>query len=338
MFSVPLREPFVTALGRKTSTTNVSVTLRLGGGSEGRGEASGSVVMAEQKPPLLASALRRLVRRYRGFDVRRAGPLARGAWEEAGAVPAAAAAFECAAHAARMKALGLSSADWFGGALDRVESDFTLSAVSPRLAGAAARRAAAAGFRKLKVKVGAGGLREDAARVLAADRCGRRAGRRPGIIIDGNQGLTVSSALKLTERCLKEGARVLLLEQPLPREALADAARLRRRCPVPIAADESVRSPAEALRVIDAEAADFLNIKVAKTGIEASLEIIALAKSAGKKLMIGCMQETAAGLAPSVHLACGTGAFAHADLDSDCLLAARQPAGDFQRRGAFLEL
>jgi hypothetical protein len=47
--------------------------------------------------------------------------------------------------------------------------------------------------------------------------------------------------------------------------------------------------------------------------------------------MIGCMAETARGLAASVHLALGTGFFRFVDLDSDVLLAepasARRAAG-----------
>ena len=124
-----------------------------------------------------------------------------------------------------------------------------------------------------------------------------------------------------------------LFEQPLPREDLDGLRRLSRDCPVPIAADESARTPAEALEVLRSGAARALNVKVAKTGIAASLEIIALAKAAGAPLMIGCMQETSLGLSASVHLACGTGAFRWADLDSDVLLAEPRPEGRYRRDG-----
>ena len=54
--------------------------------------------------------------------------------------------------------------------------------------------------------------------------------------------------------------------------------------------------------------------------------------------MIGCMQESALGLSMSAHLACGTGAFSFADLDSDCLLEEGQPRGSFTRQGPLLFL
>ncbi|MFH2202609.1 MAG: enolase C-terminal domain-like protein [Elusimicrobiota bacterium] len=329
-----LKEPFVTALGCKEETVNAAVRIRLAGGAQGCGEASGSVVMARQTPQVLAAALRRLAARFRGRDVSASEPLAQDIWRAGGRVPAAAAAFECAAVEALCGALGVRLAAWFGGSGDRVETDLTLSAAAPEATAAAARRAADAGFRTLKIKVGRGGAAADRERVLAA----HQSGRRPRIILDGNQKLSVDSALRLVEACRRAGARIALLEQPLGHADIKGLARLKARCPVPIAADESARSAADVLRLAEHDAVDVVNVKVAKTGLRESLAIIAIARAAGMKLMIGCMQESARGLAPSVHLACGTGAFDFVDLDSDALLAEPQPRGDFRRDGRFLIL
>ena len=54
--------------------------------------------------------------------------------------------------------------------------------------------------------------------------------------------------------------------------------------------------------------------------------------------MIGCMQETSLGLSAGVHLACGTGAFRWADLDSDVLLAEARPEGRYRRDGALVSV
>jgi len=77
---------------------------------------------------------------------------------------------------------------------------------------------------------------------------------------------------------------------------------------------------------------------VAKSGLLRSLEIAAVARAAGLRLMIGCMAETARGLAPSVHLALGTGFFRYVDLDSDWLLAEAPGDCGWVRRGPFLAL
>jgi len=183
-----------------------------------------------------------------------------------------------------------------------------------------------------------GDAREDFARVLACDRAGRRRGRRPELIVDGNQALGPAQALRLVERCLARGVRVVLLEQPVPADDLRGLAEVTRRSPVPVAADESCASPEDALRLADRDAAGVFNVKLAKSGLAGSLGILAVAAAAGKRLMVGCMQESAAGLAASLALACGTGVFEFVDLDSDSLLAEGQPRGRVRRSGAFLSL
>ena len=45
------------------------------------------------------------------------------------------------------------------------------------------------------------------------------------------------------------------------------------------------------------------------------MDIVAIARSANLKLMIGCMLETRLGLACSVHFAAGLGGFSFVDLD-----------------------
>ncbi|MBI3299271.1 MAG: dipeptide epimerase [Elusimicrobia bacterium] len=333
--TIRLKTPFITALGRKDSTENVLVGVRLRSGVEGWGEASGSVVNARLRPTMLAAALRRMAASCRGRDARALAALTRATRAAGRTVLPAAAALECALTDAVRRSLGLGWAAWFGGAKARVETDLTLSAAPPAETAAAAQRAAAEGFRVLKVKVGTG-YAADLARAEAADAAGRRGGRRPALILDGNQRLGRAGAVRLSEACLRRGLRAVLVEQPVPAADLGGLAWVSRRCPVPVAADESVQGPEDAVRVLAAGAAAVVNVKVAKMGLIGAVETVAAARAAGAGLMIGCMQESALGLSPSVGLALGTGAFGFVDLDSDWLLEADQPAGDFTRAGPWL--
>ncbi|MDX6768975.1 MAG: enolase C-terminal domain-like protein [Elusimicrobiota bacterium] len=333
-FETPLKRPFVTAQGRKESTVNVGLTLRLTGGAEGYGEASSSIALKHLTPAALERALRRLAAASRGRDARAWRALVDEAWRSHGELSPAVAAFECALLSALAAQSGASLRDWFGGARRQLESDLTLSAwTDPEVTRRAAAEAASEGFRVLKVKVG-GRFDDDLARLRAA----RRGAPRARLLLDGNQGLTRSGALKLVEAALKLGP-VDLLEQPLPKRDLAGMAFVAARCPVPVAADESVATPEDALRVLGMGAATAINVKVAKSGLSRSLAIAAVARAAGAPLMIGCMAETARGLAASAALAAGTGFFRFVDLDSDHLLAesaaARRAAG-WTRRGARL--
>lgn len=334
-FETPLKRPFVTAQGRKDSTVNVGMSLRLRGGAEGYGEASSSIALKHLSPAALERALRRLAADARGRDAREWRALVDAAWESQGRVSPAVAAFESALLGAFAAQSGTGLRELLGGATRALESDLTLSAwTDPALAEDAAREAASEGFRVLKVKVG-GRFSDDLARLRAVTRGAPRA----RLLLDGNQGLTRAGALRLMDAALKL-APVDLLEQPLPKDDLAGMAYVAKRCPVPVAADESVATPEAALRVLGMGAATAVNIKAAKSGLSRSLAIAAVARAAGAPLMIGCMAETARGLAASAALAAGTGYFRFVDLDSDHLLAetaaARRGAG-WTRRGPRLE-
>lgn len=330
--STPLKRPFVTSLGRRARTVNVGITILLRGGARGYGEASTSLAFKAFTAPILRCALERLAQGAVGRDVRDWRRLVENAWNRGHAPAPAAAAFETALLSSLAAEAGVAPASWFGGAKVRLETDLTLSAWNDTaMTEEAAFEAAREGFKVLKIKVG-GPLNKDLSRVRAA----RRGAPRARLILDGNQGFSPRGALRLLEAVRREGATVDLLEQPVRKEDLAGMAFVARRAGVPVAADESVTTPQEALFVLRRGAATAVNIKLAKSGLSRSLEIASICRAAGAPLMIGCMAETARGLAASVHFALGTGAFRFVDLDSDVLLDeppdARRAAG-WLRRG-----
>jgi L-alanine-DL-glutamate epimerase-like enolase superfamily enzyme len=107
----------------------------------------------------------------------------------------------------------------------------------------------------------------------------------------------------------------------VPAENFKGLAEVTRNSPIPIMADESVHSPEDVLRLIQAEAVDFINIKLMKCGgILKGRKIAEVAEAAGMPCMIGCMSESEIGLAAGAHLAAGIKNIQYADLDSDLLL------------------
>jgi L-alanine-DL-glutamate epimerase-like enolase superfamily enzyme len=329
----PLKRPFITAQGRRDRTVNAALELRLRGGARGYGEASTSIAQMHLTPAALERALGRMAAGARGRDVREWRALSAAAWAAHADLSPAVAAFEAALLSALSAAAGTTLAGFLGGARRSVETDMTLSASTDDAeTRAAAAEAAAAGFRVLKVKVG-GRPADDLARVRAA----RAAAPKARLILDGNQGFTAAGALRFTETVMKEGGKVELLEQPTPKADLKALAFVSKRCPVPVAADESVQTPEDAARAA-AAGVTAINVKLAKSGLARGLEIAAVARAAGLPLMIGCMAETPRGLAASVHLALGTGFFRWHDLDSDLLLrttAAERKSAGWTRDGRF---
>lgn len=160
-------------------------------------------------------------------------------------------------------------------------------------------RAAAAGFRTVKVKVAVGTLADDERRIA-----GLRAAVGPGvrIRIDANGGWSEEQAARALDRL---GAfDIEYVEQPLPLEDLEAMARLRAGASVRIAADEAVSGPEAARRIVAAGAADVLVVKPARVGgLAAAREIARIARQAGIAAVITSTIDTSIGVAAALHAA-----------------------------------
>jgi len=166
-----------------------------------------------------------------------------------------------------------------------------------------AERAAAAGFRAAKIKLGAASLAEDVARAHAA-----RLGLGPGVLLrgDANGGWNESAAGEALAAF--EQLDFDFVEQPLPADDVAGLARLRRRSTVRIAVDESVSTEEGALRVIAAEAAQVYVLKPAMLGGAArALEIATLVRKAGNEVVFSHAFESAVGARHALHCAAAWG-------------------------------
>jgi O-succinylbenzoate synthase len=177
--------------------------------------------------------------------------------------------------------------------------------------------AALAGYPAVKVKAGRHDPRADV-EVVAAVR--DAVGPSVALRIDANGVWDVDSAIDVITRLA--GYDLELVEQPVA--SLDELARVRRRVEVPIAADESVRSVEDALRVAASEAADAVVLKVQPLGgVRAALRV---ADAAGVPAAVTSMRETSVGIAAGLALAA-----ALPDLPYACGLAARMPGGDVVR-------
>src|SRR5437867_3087796 len=129
------------------------------------------------------------------------------------------------------------------------------------------------------------------------------------------------------------GGRLVLLEQPVVKEDLDGLASLRHLTGVPIVADESVRSILDVRNVLERQAADYINIKIMKSGLLDAMGIVAYARAYGLRLMIGGMVETRIAMGCSFGLALGLGGFDVLDLDTPLLLAADPVKGGYRYDG-----
>ena len=312
-FTTPLHNPFVTSQGATGTAQSVRVTLSLSDGTTAQGESTPVQYVTGETIETVLETAERLKPCLVGLEPKR--------WRQAFDViamntpdsPSARCGLEMAILDAFTQITGTTAHSLFGGAADGAESDLTI----PIVANAAALTEAAweKGIHVFKIKVGDVDLDADFARVMSVHNAAPEARIR----IDANQAFTVESALIFVDRLLQAGVTLELLEQPVHATDFAGMAAIAEKCPVPVFADESCRTPQHALALAQTPVQGF-NCKINKSGIGGVLDIVAIARSAEKKLMLGCMLETRRSIAMSLALACGTNAFDFIDLDSHLLL------------------
>ncbi len=286
-------------------TTSVIVTLRDIEGRTGLGEAASDAFYGETPATVLAA-----LEAYRPL-------LAAGdAWAFAARAPAllnrnpsARAALETALLDLQAQAAGRPVHDVLGSDPGAAPpSDFSVGLDEPDVVAERVARAAARGFTIIKLKLG--GTHDEA--TLRAVRSVYDGTLR----VDANTGWRDHErALAMVHLCAEAG--VEYVEQPMPRHALADLARLQGASPLPIVADESAETIEDLPNLAGVVAG--INVKLMKCGgpIEA-LAMIRLARELGLRVMLGCMVETSVAITAMAHLA---GLADWVDLDGNLLLA-----------------
>jgi L-alanine-DL-glutamate epimerase-like enolase superfamily enzyme len=165
----------------------------------------------------------------------------------------------------------------------------------------AARAFAAAGFDRLKIRVGAPDLATDIARVQAIRRA---VGPDVTLVIDVNGGWSYDTAAAGIDALADMG--VAWIEQPVM--AVSELARLRSGTDVPIYADESVRDADSVELLTAAGAVDGVHLKLEKCGTAAGLfQTVARARVNGLAVALGQMDQGQLGCAVTTHLAAALG-------------------------------
>lgn len=263
--SVPLVDPFVIASARVEVTRAVLVEVVLADEDSGRtavglGEAAAlPPVTAEDQPDILAA-----------IDTLQDRPSFHGDLAEIEALlsplsdhPVARSGVEAAILDAAARLSGQPLFRWLAGrsvALDpRLSSDITVPIHAPEYMGTLAAQWRALGFRCFKVKVGL-----DAVQDLAGLRAMQAAVPDARFRLDANGGFEAKGAIALYQAAIARGLAVECFEQPCAREDQEGMAVVTRSLPVPVIADESVRSLADLEGLVAAGAASGVNLKLGK--------------------------------------------------------------------------
>ena len=317
VYSVVLRykEPFKIAPGTSIESHNIVVKILTDYEVVGWGESSPSQRVTNENPKTVIETLDKIAPKLIGMSPLRIEQNIELMNSTVKQNPAAKAAVDMALHDILGKTARKPLFMLIGGYRTEVLTDITLSIKSPKEMAKDAVKAIKKGFKALKVKVGTDPIK-DVERIKSIRKA---VGNEIEIRLDANQGWTPKQAINVLNKT--ERFNIQFAEQPVPAKDLKDLAKVRKHSPIPIMADESVHSPEDALRLIEAEAVDLINIKLMKSGgILKGKKIASIAEAAGIPCMVGCMGESGIGIAAAAHLAAAVKNIQYADLDSDLLL------------------
>lgn len=339
---IPLLEPFGIAGGAQDVARNLLIAVELADGTRGYGEAAPFPAFNGETQETARAAILAAQSQIEGADVREWRRIALALPAIPGMTGSARCAIETALLDALTRRARLPLWSFFGGVASTLETDVTITTGSIAAAARAAREIVARGVTTIKIKIGAGDpetttirtMEHDLARIVAV----RDEAPDARLILDGNCGYTADDALRLLDMLNVHGIVPVLFEQPVAKDDETGLRRLTATRRVPIAADESAASAADVARLAKAGAVDVINIKLMKCGIVEALDIAAVARVAGLRLMIGGMVESILAMTVSACFAAGQGGFAFVDLDTPLFLAGNPFEGGMIYRGGVIDL
>jgi L-alanine-DL-glutamate epimerase-like enolase superfamily enzyme len=201
------------------------------------------------------------------------------------------------------KALGVPVYKLLGGLSNpKIPLAFVMSSGTPEEVMAEGRALVKAGFKAMKLKVGAKSIENDIEMTAALREA---VGYDIKIMTDTNGGWNYFEALRFLKGVAKYN--LFLCEQPVPWWDMDGLARLRGKVDIPILADESAAELNDLTKLIQRDAVDGFFLKVPKAGgIHKSQKFVAIAQSVGLLVMCGCMIDTSLGAAANAHFLAAT--------------------------------
>ena len=315
--SVPLRVPFKTALRKVNSVEDVIVEIHTDTGAIGYGEAPPTGVITGDTAGSIIGAVNDHIKKVLiGRDVDDFENLMLSLHSSILKNTSAKAAVDMALWDLYGQLYKIPVYKMLGGARKTITTDITISVNDPDEMARDAVNAIKRGYDCLKVKVGKE-PEKDIARLSAI----RQAVPKSTLIrIDANQGWTPKEAVRILNGMQEKGLDIEFVEQPVKGHDFEGLKYVTEHSYVPVLADESVFSPEDALKIMQMQAADLVNIKLMKCGgLYNALKIVSAAEVYGVEFMIGCMLEAKISVNAAVHLACAKQIITKIDLDGPVL-------------------
>jgi len=300
LFKAPLKTPFKTALRRVDSLEDLVVVIACEDGSIGYGEGAPAPAITGETVDSMIAAIEHIKPLLIGLEIEEFDTALDKIHHSIPKNTTAKSALEIALYDLKSKALNLPLYRMLGGTQTTFKTDITISMNETDTMVRDSLEALARGYEILKVKIG-DNPQKDIRRVKAIwDAVGKQATLR----LDANQGWSAVQSVQVLQTLESAGIVAECIEQPVKADDLAGLKYIKERVQTPLLADESVFSAKDAVALLECQAVDYINIKLAKTGgISGALKLADIAHDYGVKCMLGCMLEGPFSIAAGVHVA-----------------------------------
>lgn len=324
----PLKTPFITSLRRVDALEDLVVIIECDDGSVGYGEGAPTPVITGETMGTMAAAIDYIKPFIIGMEIENFDIILNNIHTSILKNTTAKSALEIALYDLKAQAEKLPLYKMLGGTKKTFKTDITISLNEIDKMVSDSLHAAALGYETLKIKIG-NDPQKDIERIVAIyDALDKNIKLR----LDANQGWSAQESVKLLQSLEKKDIIAEFIEQPIAADDIEGLKYIKDRVQTPLLADEAIFSLKDARRVLEIQAVDYVNIKLAKTGgISQALILADLSKEFNTKCMIGCMLEGPMSVAAGVHVASAKAdIITMLDLDAISLLASHPAKTNIQ--------
>jgi o-succinylbenzoate synthase len=336
ILQAPLKTPFKTALRRVDHLKDLVVIIECDDGSIGYGEGAPTPVITGETMGSMVAAIAYLKPSLLGMEIEDFESIVTKVHILILKNTTAKSALEIALYDLKAKHAKLPLYRLLGGTQTTFKTDITISINPIETMVSDSLAAVAKGYDTLKIKIG-DDPEKDIDRIRAIyDAVGDNIALR----LDANQGWNATQSIAVLQRIEKMGIMPELIEQPVRADDFEGLKKIKANVQTPLLADESVFSLRDAATLLENDAIDYINIKLAKTaGISQALKLADLARKFHVKCMLGCMLEGPISIAAGVHLASAKAdVITMLDLDAVSLLASHPVNTDILFNESHIEL
>ena len=328
ILKAPLKNPFITSLRRVDMLEDLVVIIECDDGTMGYGEGAPTPQITGETIGSMLATIDFIKPHLLGREIEDFESILQLVHTLIVKNTTAKSALEIALYDLKAKSEKLPLYRMLGGTPTKFSTDITISMGEIDKMIADSHNAVTLGYDTLKIKIG-DNPQKDVERIRAIhDALDKNIKLR----LDANQGWTAKESVSLLHALEKQDIIAEFIEQPVAADDIEGLKYIKQRVQTPLLADESIFSVKDARKLLELQAIDYVNIKLAKTaGITQALELADLSKSFGVKCMIGCMLEGPISVAAGVHVASAKAdIITMLDLDAVSLLASHPVKTDIE--------